>query len=604
MRELADHDDLLGRLANIGRCGGPTFSPDGQRVAFVSDLSGSPQAWSIATDGRRPERITAFDASVLRASWSPRGDLIAVIAAPGGGMNRQVYTIRPDGSEQRLLTPGGLENNRLGPWTPDGSRLFVTSDLREPEWLDTYLVDVGSGAWAEVARTRGISVLMDVSRDGRRALLRRGPDGNNDLYVIDLDHATERHLTPHGGDATFSNARFASDSMSLYLLTDECREHACFARVGLDDGGVAAVEVVAAREHGLEMFEITDDGTCAALVWNVEGRSEVELYDLQRRESLLRTFVPFFQLGDLCWSPDGARLAFDGWGPAVTTDVHLLDRSDGSIRQVTHSPHLGVDLGALRQPGIEHFTAHDGLPLSGWLYRPARFDPPGPVVLSFHGGPEGQERPVLDRTYCALLEAGIAVFAPNVRGSTGFGRSFQHLDDREGRFDAIRDIGSCVDHIVATGIADPRLIGITGWSYGGYLTMAGITEFPECFAAAVCQYGIVDLRSWFVHTEKWIAAASIAEYGDPDKDGDLLDRLSPINKMDRVRTPTLVIHGANDTNCPLGESKQITSALALRGVPVELIVFPDEGHGFLKPANRTRAMRETVGWFRRYLMAE
>jgi dipeptidyl aminopeptidase/acylaminoacyl peptidase len=595
-------EGLLGRLGSIGRCGGPTFSPDGRRVAFVSDLSGSLQAWSVAAEGGWPDKITALDAPVGRVSWSPAGDRIALIAAPGGGMNRQVYTVRPDGSDLRRLTPGGTENNRLGPWTRDGTKLFVTSNRRDPASLDTFLVDVASNQWAAVARTRGISVVMDVSRDGRHALLRRGADGNNDVYLIDLELERERHLSPHTGDATFSNARFSEDGRSVYLLTDVGREFAGFARLPIDGPVTAPQEMVVERGCGLEAFEITDDGSCAALVWNVDGRSEIELFDLRRGTSLRRFVVPFYQLGDLSWSRDGMRLAFDGWGPSVTSDVHIFESSEGTVRQLTHSPHPGVDLTALRQPRVEHFAAHDGLPLSGWLYIPAHFEAPGPVVLSFHGGPEAQERPVLNRTYCALLELGIAVFAPNVRGSTGFGKTFQHLDDRDGRFDAIRDIRSCVQHVVSTGIAHPHRIGITGWSYGGYLTMAGIAEFPDLFAAAVCQYGIVNLRSWFAHTEKWIAAASIAEYGDPATDGDLLDRLSPINKMNQVRAPTLVIHGANDTNCPVVEAEQMVAAIAERGVPVELILFPDEGHGFVGSANRTRAMLETAKWFGRYLV--
>ena len=210
---------------------------------------------------------------------------------------------------------------------------------------------------------------------------------------------------------------------------------------------------------------------------------------------------------------------------------------------------------------------------------------------------------MFNRTYSALLQLGIAVFAPNVRGSTGFGRTFQHLDDRERRFDAIRDIGSCVDHIVASGIADPKRIGTMGWSYGGFMTMAAITEFPERFAAAVCQYGMVNLRTWFANTEPWIAAAMVAEFGDPATDADLLDRLSPINKVDRVRAPTLVIHGANDTNCPVDEAQQMVAAIADRGIPVELILFPDEGHGFTLPSNRARAALETARWFERYLTA-
>src|SRR6185436_7617364 len=260
----------------------------------------------------------------------------------------------------------------------------------------------------------------------------------------------------------------------------------------------------------------------------------------------------------------------------------------------------GVDLAKLAKPELVHFKAHDGLDLSGWLYRPP-VSGPGPVVISFHGGPEGQERPNFSSTYQALLSRGIGVFAPNVRGSAGFGKKFVNLDNGALRVDGVKDIKDCVDFLVGRGLADPRRIGIMGGSYGGYMTMAGLTEYPDLFAAGADLFGIVNFETFFAHTQPWMAAISTIEYGDPKTQADLLKRLSPIHKIDQSKSPTIVLHSANDTNVPVVEAEQVVENLQRRNVPVEYVLYPDEGHGWRKTPNRVRSTVEIVRFFERYL---
>src|SRR5215203_582703 len=233
----------------------------------------------------------------------------------------------------------------------------------------------------------------------------------------------------------------------------------------------------------------------------------------------------------------------------------------------------------------------------GMTWRPAA----GPVVISFHGGPEAQERPNFNATYQALLSRGIGDFAPNVRGSTGFGKKFVNLDNGVLRVNGVKDIKACVDFLVGRGIADPRRIGIMGGSYGGYMTMAGLTEYPDLFAAGANSFGIVNFETFFSHTQPWMAAISTIEYGDPFKEKDLLRQLSPLSRLERVKAPTLVLHGANDTNVPVIEAEQVVDNLKKRGVPVEYVLFLDEGHGFRKTPNRVRSAVSIVRWFERHL---
>jgi dipeptidyl aminopeptidase/acylaminoacyl peptidase len=225
------------------------------------------------------------------------------------------------------------------------------------------------------------------------------------------------------------------------------------------------------------------------------------------------------------------------------------------------------------------------------------------MVLSFHGGPESQERPSFNGTYQALLAQGIAVFAPNVRGSSGFGKKFVNLDNGALRENGIKDIKATVDFVVRNGFADPKRIGIMGGSYGGYMVGAGLTEYPDLFAAGANLFGVMNFETFFKNTQPWMAAISKVEYGDPDTQLEMLRRLSPINRVDRIKAPTIVLHGANDTNVPVIEAEQIVENLKRRGVPVQYILFPDEGHGWRKMPNRIRSTVEIVGWFNKYLKA-
>jgi dipeptidyl aminopeptidase/acylaminoacyl peptidase len=308
---------------------------------------------------------------------------------------------------------------------------------------------------------------------------------------------------------------------------------------------------------------------------------------------------------ELAFSPkfsrDGKQLALVLNGAAAPSDVWVLDIASRNFHQVTHSPHAGVNLEDLVRPKLVRYTAHDGLPLSGWLWLPKQWTPPGPVVFSFHGGPEGEELPGFRSDYQALLMKGIAVFAPNVRGSSGFGKRFVNLDNGELRVNAVKDIKSSVDYLVANKIADPRRLGIMGGSYGGYMTMAGLTEYPDVFKAGADLFGVVNFETFFANTEPWMAAISTVEYGDPKTQADLLQRLSPIHKLDQVKAATIVLHGANDTNVPVVEAEQVVNNLKRRGVPVQYVLFPDEGHGWRKVTNRIRSTIEITRWFVKYL---
>jgi dipeptidyl aminopeptidase/acylaminoacyl peptidase len=598
--------EMVTRMARIGRAFSPSFSPDGKRIAFVSDLNGVPQIWIVPAAGGQPTMLGGGDDPVGRVVWSPTSDWLAFSLAPGGGMNTQIYVVRPDGTGLRRLSDGGKETNNLGAWTHDGRRLMAGSNRANPSAIDAYLLDPATGERALVSDNKGLQTLEDVSHDGSLALISRlRSRGDNDLYIMNLRTHAETLATRHDPPGSFSGA-LAPDGRTIYLASNKDRDMLAFARMAVAaDGAIAPIQLVAARDEAeLSDFVLNEQGTVAALVWNAAGRDELAFVDLPSGRMTPGPILPAEIAGGLTFSQDGTQLALTISGAAAPPDIWVIDmtsRAAPRLRQITNTPHAGVDLAQLVRPELVRFKAHDGLELSGWLYRPRGRTGLAPYVVSYHGGPEGQERPSFHSDYQALVSQGIGVFAPNVRGSSGFGKRFVNLDNGPLRFEGIKDIKDCVDYLVNGHLADPRRIGITGGSYGGYMTMVGVTFYPDLFAAGVDLFGMVNFFTFFEHTEPWMAAISTVEYGDPRTQADLLRSLSPLPKLDRIKAPMMVQHGANDTNVPVIEAEQIVETLKRRHVPVEYILFPDEGHGFRKMKNRITSTVAMVDFFVRHL---
>jgi dipeptidyl aminopeptidase/acylaminoacyl peptidase len=597
-------ESAVARMAKIGGCWSPSLSPDGGELAFVSDLNGVPQVWVVASGGGFPRLVTALDDQVGGVNWSPDGEWLVFTLAPGGGMNQQLYLVRPQGGEPRRITDGGKVNNWFGGWSHDGGLLALSSNRRDPAAMDAWIYTPATGEMRLVAENPGIGGLTDLSRDGKSAVIwRMASRSSTNLYLRDLDSGSEHLLTPHEGPGSFGGGIFSPDGATVYLSSNLERDLIAFGRVRLgEDGRPGPIEILAERDDAeLQSMLLTEDGGTAALIWNAAGRSELEFLDLTSGERSPGPELPAEIVGGLDFSQDGNKLAMVVSGSAAPSDVWVLERSSGVLTQVTRSPHAGIDLSTMIRPELVSYPAHDGLELSAWLYRPPAAEEAAPYVLSFHGGPEGQERPRFRSVYQALLSRGIGVLAPNVRGSSGFGKRFVNLDNGALRYDGIRDIEASVSYLVGAGIGDAERLGIMGGSYGGYMTMAGLAWYPEMFAAGANLFGVVNFETFFAQTEPWMAAISTLEYGDPATQAELLRELSPIHKVDRVKAPTIVLHGANDTNVPVVEAEQVVDSLRARGIPVEYVLFADEGHGFRKTENRITSQVAIVKWFETYL---
>lgn len=605
--DTAENDPLevaIKMMSSIDRAYRPEFAPDGERLLYVSSETGSPQIFITGKDSSETRQATFFDDLVLDARWSPRDDIIAVEVAPGGGQNSQLYLTPVDGGEPKQITAGGNTNNWLITFSDDGRFLSYASNVAGNGSMDAYLYDLDTGESRLIAENPGIGYAPALSPDSEKAVIwRMVSRGKADLYLLDLKTGAEQHITAQQQGVSVSRSPVFSDNQTVYFRTNFDREMITLAKIDIDETGHASpIKIVAERNNAeLESFDISPDGKMAALMWNAAGRSELSIFNLTTSEILEEPELPADIAGDVNFNADGSAITFSLSGAAAPSNIWTYSLADNKFKQITDSAHEGVYLDKLVRPELVTYKAHDGLELSGWLYRAPGVDGPGPIVLDFHGGPEGQERPSFNSTIQAFMTQGISIFAPNVRGSSGFGKTFVNLDNGAKRFNAIKDIKTTADHLIELKVADPERLGIMGASYGGYMVMAGITEYPELFAAAANLYGIINFETFFANTEAWMAMISTVEYGDPVTETQLLRDLSPIHKVDRIITPTIVLHGANDTNVPVIEAEQTVASLEERNVPVKYILFPDEGHGWGKTENRFTSTIEMVRWFQKYL---
>lgn len=538
----------------------PTLSPDGRRTAYVSDRGGMPQVWihpgsSFVPTGPSP---------VVAVRWSPCGAWLACEVAPGGAPRHELWLVRPDGSELRQVAGFGTDSAENMRWLPGRSLLAVSENLSTG-----LVIDPSDDSRTVVAKGSLIS-LLDVSDSG--VLLRHGPRGSRYLAVGDS-------FVTHGEDAVFG-----PDGKTVYARS-EAGEFPVLTR----DGALLA----GSDDADVEDFALTTTGGTVAVLWNRRGgTSELTIHDLVTG-GRLPVPLPGLVVNSPSWSADGSTLTFAAAGPGQPWGTWTFDGS--GLQPVAAEP---AAPGAVR-PILHTFASHDGLEISGWLYQPCTA--PAPAVLWFHGGPESQERPGHDPLFQALVARGIAVFAPNVRGSSGFGRAFVNADNGPLRYAAIDDVRSCVDYLVSAGIAEPSRVGCMGRSYGGYLTLAALVRFPSLFAVGVDVCGMSSFSTFYEHTEPWIAAAAVSKYGDPVGDAALLDDLSPLTHIDALRAPLLVVHGENDTNVPVIEAAQVVEALLARGVPHKYLLFPGEGHELLQRSSKATFLRETVDWLAQHL---
>ena len=581
----------LRQFLEVQRSTGGTLSPDGSRVAFVSNRTGIFQGWIAPRDGGTPTQLTTIPSGIGVLAWSPTGDELVFSADKDGDQQHQLYRMSAAGGAPERLTTGPDIKHDFGGWSHDGRSIYYAANDRDRRYFDCYLLDVRTKQARRVLSRDAVLHAAALSADATKiAAVDRISEVDQNIYVGDVATGAAQLVTPHTGVARFRVVGFSPDAKRLYVTTDLDRD---FVNLAAIDLATTAITFLETERADTDNARSSSDGTKIALTHNRDGYVDLSIVDAATGRTILTPELPRGINWPTGWSGDDRHLAIAVSPPTHDDEVYVLDLATRRSTRVTHSSQAGIDERTLVVPELIHYPGKDGLGIPAFLYLPKRGGR-HPVILSIHGGPEDQEQPWFTAHYQYFLSRGYAILAPNIRGSTGYGKQYLALDNGAKRWDALADLAAAVAWLRARPDIDGTRIVAFGYSYGGFATLAMLAHYPQLFAGGVDLYGPADLTTFLNRTAAYRRGQRMAEYGDPAKDAAFLDAISPLKHVDKMVAPLLVIQGGNDPIVPPSESQQLVDQLRARGRTVRYLLLPDEGHGFQKQVNQIRAYEEMV----------
>ncbi|MFP9190545.1 S9 family peptidase [Natrialbaceae archaeon A-CW1-1] len=622
---------------------GPSITSDG-RLAFRTDTTGTMQIWILEEPQGWPTQRTFYDERVSFVSWSPTGDAIAFGKDTGADEHDQLFRLDPDDGTIEQLTDRPDAIHSWGGWSPEGNRIAFTANRRDAAHFDVYVMAVDDRPTTDEAHNRAITGVendptlvyegegrihvADWSPDGDRLLVGKAhASSDDDLFVVDVATGEGRHVTPHEGHVRYDHPTFGPDGSAVYCVSDANADTMELVRIDVESLDVETV--FDGGEWSVDEFAFDAATGRLAFARNVDGYAEVQAGRLVSPAAVATTEVeiPEGVASDLTIGSGGDRLAMTVSATDLNYSIYLVDLADALVGNATERNILEGNAPEGNTPEAERWTVPSagGIPLERYhtpdLIRyetfddreiPAFFTLPDdakgesgetPVIVDIHGGPHSQRRPSWRnrpiRQY--FLDSGFALFEPNVRGSSGYGREYAALDDVEKRMDSVRDVAAGVEWLRDHPAIDGDSIVCYGRSYGGFMVLACITEYPDLWAAAVDFVGIADWITFLENTGDYRRSHREAEYGSLEDDRAFLESISPIHKVDRIECPLFVQHGVNDPRVPVGEARQIADAVAEQGIPVETCLFEDEGHHTTKLENRVEQFERIAAFLEEHV---
>ncbi|HJZ91518.1 MAG TPA: S9 family peptidase [Gemmataceae bacterium] len=584
-----------------------SWHPTRREMLISTRFGQSSQVHRVKMPGGARFQLTFYPDSVSGASYEPsNGDYFVFGKGSGGNERFQLYRYDFATGDVTLFTDG-KSRNTPGPWATAGGRMAYTSTRRNNRDFDIWVINPAEPKSDKLLlQVEGAWHPIDWSPDDDRLLVGQSISANESyLHVVDVKSGKKTELTPKGPEkVSYTGGRFAKDGKSIFVTTDKDSEFHRLARINLESGKHAFL--TDDIKWDVEEFELSPDGKTIAFVANEDGVGKLHLIEADTGKQKLVRKLPPGSVGGLEWHKNGKDLGLGITSARSPADVYSLDIESGNIERWTECETGGLNTQTFAEPELIKWKTFDGRMISGFLYRPpAKFPGKRPVVINIHGGPEGQFQPTfLGRNNYFLNELGVALLFPNVRGSTGYGKTFLTLDNGFKREDSYKDIESLLDWLKTRDDLDAERVMVTGGSYGGFMTLAVACNYADRIRCAVDVVGISNFVTFLQNTESYRRDLRRVEYGDErdPKMREFMQRTAPVNNVHKIKRPMFIVQGKNDPRVPLSEAEQMVAALKRANVPVWYLIAKDEGHGFAKKANADFQFYATVLFMQEHLL--
>jgi dipeptidyl aminopeptidase/acylaminoacyl peptidase len=583
------------------------WHPVRRELLVSTRFAAAAQIHAVRNPGGARTQLTFENEPVTNARYDPTlGKFIVFRKDVGGNEFFQLYRLDLADGRVSLLTDGGRSQNGPIAWSTRGDRIAYGSTRRNGADRDLYVMNprdrtsdrlvlqVSGGGWGATDWSPDdVTLLVDETLSVSKTR----------LWLVDAHNGKKTALTPDE-EVSYGRSMFSRDGKSVYVTTDKGSEFLRLAQIDVATKTLTPLTVDI--KWDVEDFELSPDGRTIVFTTNEAGLSKVYLLDAQSRRVRPISGVPAGVIGGFQWHHNGRDIAMSLSAGGAPADVFSIDAKSGELTRWTESELGGISRAQLTAPELVEWRSFDGRTISGFYYAaPPRFSGPRPVVINIHGGPESQYRPgFLGRMNYLLQEMGVALIYPNVRGSTGYGKTFHALDNGVKREDSVKDIGALFDWIAKQPRLDASRVMVTGGSYGGYMTLAVATHYSDRIRAALDIVGISNFNTFLKNTEAYRRDLRRVEYGDERKPeiAEFFERTAPLNNAGKITRPLFVIQGGNDPRVPRTESEQMVARVRKNGTPVWYLMAKDEGHGFAKKPNQDFQFYATTMFVRQYLL--